>query len=55
MMSVLSTHSCTDWRLWGSGVLVSVLACFTCPVGDIEYGLLGSLTLLFYWGLLRSE
>jgi hypothetical protein len=56
MMIAISTHySSSDWRLWSGGLLASLLACFSSPAGDIEYALLGAVSLLFFWGLLRSD
>lgn len=57
-MTNVWTHTSTDYRYWTSGLFVSLAAFCSSLSGAYtsgDYGISAALSLLFFWGLMRSE
>jgi hypothetical protein len=45
----------THWAYWVSGTLLSLATIGAAPLDIQQYGAMGIVTLLFYWGTLSAE
>jgi hypothetical protein len=45
----------THWAYWASGTLLSIATIGAAPLDIHQYGAMGIVTLLFYWGTLAAE
>ncbi len=55
MMHATGFKQRSQWQLWGLGLLTSMLAFATSPLYGPEYPLTAATSLLFLWGLIRSD
>ncbi len=50
-----SSSRTAGWYLWGAGLVCSMLAFATAPLDSFEYPLTATVSLLFFWGFIRSD